>query len=74
MSDKKFIFLIISLVLFGFSLISLIGAMIIHAVLGDEVFAPAMLAIVSFVLAFVAIITIFLFAKSENSNPKEEKQ
>lgn len=73
MSDKKFVFLIISLVLFGFSLISLIGAMILHAVLGDEVFAPAMAAIISFILAFVAVITIFLFSKTEKGNPKGEK-
>lgn len=73
MSDKRFIYLIISLVLFGFSFISLISAMIIHAVLSDEVFAPAMAAIISFILAFIAVITIILFSKTKKGNPKGEK-
>lgn len=69
MSTKKFLFFIISLVLFGVSFISLICAMVLHAVFDDSSFAPAVIAGISFMFSFIAIITLCLFSKV-----KEEKQ
>ena len=65
MSTKKFLLLIISLVLFGVSLVSLICAMVLHAVLGDGSFSPVVIAGISFLFSFIAIITICLFGKGE---------
>lgn len=63
MSTKRFLLFIISLVLFGVSFVSLICAMVLHAVMSDDSLAPAIIAGLSFALSFIAVITICLFSK-----------
>lgn len=65
MSNKKFLLFIISLVALSVSLIVLITAMILHAIFDNGSAAPAVFGMISFVLAFVAIISICLFGKGE---------
>ena len=77
MSKKRFLLFIISLVLLGMSFISLICAMVLHAVFSDGYYLAAIIAIASFVLAFAAIITMCLFGRRlgfDSLMPKEEKQ
>ncbi|MBR2108623.1 MAG: hypothetical protein IJ932_01560 [Ruminococcus sp.] len=69
MITKKFLLFTISLVLFGVSFVSLICAMVLHAVMGDESLAPAIIAGISFASSFIAVISICLFSKE-----KGEKQ
>ena len=69
MSTKKFLFFIISIVLFAVAFVSLICAMALHAMLDDSSYAPAIIAGISFVLSFIAVITICFFSKE-----KGEKQ
>ncbi|MCR5653725.1 MAG: hypothetical protein K6F88_07995 [Ruminococcus sp.] len=65
MSDRKFLFFIISIVLFGVSFVSLVSAMILNAVIFSTSFAPAVAAIISFVSAFAAIISACIYGKGD---------
>lgn len=65
MSNKRFLLLIISIVLFALAFIGLIIAMILHAIGGDSSYAPAIMAMGSFASGFVAVVLICIFGKGE---------
>lgn len=69
MITKKFLLFIMSLIFFAVSFVSLICAMALHAILEDAVLAPAIVAGISFVFSFIAVITFCLYSKE-----KGEKQ
>lgn len=69
MITKKFLLFIMSIIFFAVSIITLICAMALHAILDDSVMAPAIIGGISFVFSFIAVITVCFYSKE-----KGEKQ